>query len=375
MQQSGVVNSAFGADKFGFKDLKAINWNLGTSALYEHAIRNGEAQLTSGGALVAETGVHTGRSPKDKFTVRDANTENSVWWGGNQSITAEQFETLYQDFIAHAKGKTLFAQDLYGGADPAHRIKTRVYTELAWHSQFIRSLLIRPELAELASFAPELTIVDLPTFKADPARHGARTETMVAIDFARKIVLSGRPFYAGEITKSVFPTLNYYLPAKKVMPMHCSATVGPDGVAAIFFGLASLTDFFDGYFARRFKVESNMGRFMDPIADKILVLCAIVMLLAMNRVDPVMVFLFLARDIFIGGIRSVAAANNLIIAAKPFGKWKTAFQMAAIPCLLVYEPIFGIPLADIGYFGLWISVGLSLISGAEYTIGYYKSRA
>ncbi len=238
MQQSGVVNSAFGADKFGFKDLKAINWNLGTSALYEHAIRNGEAQLTSGGALVAETGVHTGRSPKDKFTVRDANTENSVWWGGNQSITAEQFETLYQDFIAHAKGKTLFAQDLYGGADPAHRIKTRVYTELAWHSQFIRSLLIRPELAELASFAPELTIVDLPTFKADPARHGARTETMVAIDFARKIVLIGGTFYAGEIKKSVFTTLNYYLPAKKVMPMHCSANVGPDGDAAIFFGLS-----------------------------------------------------------------------------------------------------------------------------------------
>ena len=238
MQQSGVVNSAFGADKFGFKDLKAINWNLGTSALYEHAIRNGEAQLTAGGALVAETGVHTGRSPKDKFTVRDANTENSVWWGGNQSITAEQFETLYQDFIAHAKGKTLFAQDLYGGADPAHRIKTRVYTELAWHSQFIRSLLIRPELAELASFAPELTIVDLPTFKADPARHGARTETMVAIDFARKIVLIGGTFYAGEIKKSVFTTLNYYLPAKKVMPMHCSANVGPDGDAAIFFGLS-----------------------------------------------------------------------------------------------------------------------------------------
>jgi len=144
--------------------------------------------------------------------------------------------------------------------------------------------------------------------------------------------------------------------------------------AAILFGLAGVTDWLDGFLARRWKVESNMGRFMDPIADKILVLGAIVMLLAMGRVDPIMVFLFLARDIFIGGIRSVAAANNMIISAKPFGKWKTAVQMMAIPCLLVYEPLFGLPIADIGYYGLWASVGLSLISGAEYTVGYYKSR-
>ena len=145
-------------------------------------------------------------------------------------------------------------------------------------------------------------------------------------------------------------------------------------LAAALFILSSLTDWLDGYFARKYKVESNMGRLMDPIADKILVLGAIIMLLAMGRVDPIMVFLFLARDIFIGGIRSVAAANNQIIAAKPFGKWKTAFQMVAIPFLLVYEPVYGIPIADIGYYGLWVSVGLSLISGAEYTLGYYRSR-
>lgn len=144
--------------------------------------------------------------------------------------------------------------------------------------------------------------------------------------------------------------------------------------AAVLFVLASLTDWFDGMLARKYNVESTMGRLMDPIADKILVLGAIVMLLAMGRVDPVMVFLFLARDIFIGGIRAVAAADNLVIAAKPFGKWKTAFQMTAIPLLLIYEPIFGLPLADIGYYGLWVSVGLSLISGAEYTLGYYRSR-
>lgn len=143
MKETGVRNGAFGADKFGFKNLKGVNWNLGTPALYEHSLQNGEASLTADGALCAETGVFTGRSPKDKFTVRDATTDKTMWWAGNQSITAEQFETLYQDFLKHAEGMSLFAQDLYGGADPSFRIKTRVYTELAWHSLFIRTLLIR----------------------------------------------------------------------------------------------------------------------------------------------------------------------------------------------------------------------------------------
>ena len=126
---------------------------------------------------------------------------------------------------------TLFAQDLYGGADPALRIKTRVFTELAWHSLFIRTLLIRPDASELANFVPELTIIDLPSFRADPKRHGVRSENVVAIDFARKIVLIGGSYYAGEMKKSVFTTLNYYLPEKGVMPMHCSANVGPNGDA------------------------------------------------------------------------------------------------------------------------------------------------
>jgi len=238
VRETGVRNGAFGADKFGFKDLKAVNWNFGAPKLYEHALSRGEAELTADGAICAETGEFTGRSPKDKFTVRDATTENTVWWGGNQAITPEQFETLYNDFIEHAKGMELFAQDLYGGADPSHRIKTRVYTELAWHSLFIRTLLIRPELAELADFIPELTIVDLPSFKADPKRHGCRTETVVAIDFTRKVILIGGTRYAGEMKKSVFTTLNYYLPGKGVMPMHCSANVGDNDDSAIFFGLS-----------------------------------------------------------------------------------------------------------------------------------------
>lgn len=142
--------------------------------------------------------------------------------------------------------------------------------------------------------------------------------------------------------------------------------------AAVLFFLGSLTDWADGYFARRFKAESTAGKLMDPIADKLLVLGPIIMLLAMNRVDSAMVFLLLARDIFIGGVRSIAATNQIIISAKPFGKWKTALQMAGVPCLLIYDPLFGtVPLAKIGYVALWVSVVLSLVSGIQYTMGYF----
>ena len=154
MQETGSRNRAQGADKFGFKDLAAVHWNLDAPPLYEHAIAAGEASIVQGGPICAETGVHTGRSPKDKHTVVDALTESSVWWEGNRKISQENFQRLYEDFIAHARGKKLFAQDLYGGADPKYRIKTRVYTEYAWHSLFIRQLLIRPTEPELEDFVP-----------------------------------------------------------------------------------------------------------------------------------------------------------------------------------------------------------------------------
>src|SRR5579862_753640 len=237
VQETGVHNGAFGADKFGFKKLQGVNWNFGAPQLYEHSLKHGEAVVSADGALCADTGEFTGRSPKDKFTVRDALTDKSMWWAGNQSITSEQFEALYQDFLKHAEGMTLFAQDLYGGADPTFRIKTRVFTELAWHSLFIRTLLIRPEAIELSTFVPELTIIDMPSFRADPKRHGVRSENVVAIDFARKIVLIGGSHSAGQKKTRAFTTLNYYLPARGVLPMHCSANVGPDGDTAIFFGL------------------------------------------------------------------------------------------------------------------------------------------
>jgi phosphoenolpyruvate carboxykinase (ATP) len=240
VQETGVRNGACGADKFGFKELAAVHWNLDAPMLYEHAAAACEGAIVQGGPLCAETGHHTGRSPKDKHTVVDATTENTVWWEGNRKQTPQQFETLYQDFLAHARGKKLFAQDLYGGADPKYRIKVRVFTEYAWHSLFIRQLLIRPQLAELASFAPDMTIVDLPSFKPDAKRHGGRegSDTMVAIDFTRKIVLICGSSYAGEMKKSVFTALNFYLPAQGVMPMHCSANVGEKDDVALFFGLS-----------------------------------------------------------------------------------------------------------------------------------------
>ena len=240
MKETGLRNSAYGADKFGLKELAGVHWNLPDAPLYEHAIRAGEAAIVAGGALCAETGHHTGRSPKDKHTVVDDLTRDSVWWDGNRKLSKEHFDTLYQDILAHCKGRTLFAQDLYGGADPTYRIKVRVFTELAWHSLFIRTLLIRPDRSELSGFVPELTIIDIPSFTPDAKRHGGRegSDTMVAIDFSRKIVLICGTSYAGEMKKSVFTTLNFYLPAQNVVPMHCSANVGPDGDSALFFGLS-----------------------------------------------------------------------------------------------------------------------------------------
>lgn len=238
MQEVGNRNSSTGSDIFGFKGLKALYWNQNEPALYEYSLCRGETQLAAGGALVAETGIHTGRSPKDKFVVLDEATQESVWWDNNAQMSRVTFDQLLADFLDHAEGMELFAQDLYGGADPAHRLPVRVYTEYAWHSLFIRNLLLRPAAGELAAFVPEMTIIDLPSFKAGPERHGSRTETVIACDLTRKIVLIGGTSYAGEMKKSVFTMLNHLLPEKGIMPMHCSANVGKDGDAAVFFGLS-----------------------------------------------------------------------------------------------------------------------------------------
>ena len=170
--------------------------------------------------------------------MRDATTENTVWWDNNPAMTREAFDVLYADMLKAAEGKDLFVQDLYGCADPANRIKVRVITEYAWHSLFIRTMLRRPEVSELADFVPEMIIMDLPSFKADPQKYGIRSETIIGCDLTRKIVLIGNSSYAGEMKKSVFSFLNFLLPPKGVMPMHCSANVGPKGDVAVFFGLS-----------------------------------------------------------------------------------------------------------------------------------------
>ncbi len=219
--------------------LKAVRPNPSAAELYELAIRRGEAEVASTGALAMRTGAHTGRSAADKFVVRDATTEDAVWWDNNNALSPEHFETLLQDFLAHAADHELFLQDLYAGADPQYRLRARIYTELAWHALFIRHLLIVPPKAERQGFEPQFTVINLPSFRADPVRHGCRSETVIACNFARKLVLIGGTSYAGETKKSVFTYLNYVLPEMGVMPMHCSASEERSGGnAAIFFGLS-----------------------------------------------------------------------------------------------------------------------------------------
>jgi phosphoenolpyruvate carboxykinase (ATP) len=229
-----------GLEEQGIRTPAKLHWNLTTAPLVEHAVQRGEGLLAKDGPLVVKTGRHTGRSAQDKFIVRDETTDSAVWWGAtNKAMDADAFDRLHQDFLAALGGKDeLFVQDLYGGSQPEHRVRVRVINELAWHSLFIRTLLVRPEADELAGFVPEFTIIDLPSFRADPQRHGCRSETVIAVSFSKKLILIGGTAYAGEMKKSVFGLLNFLLPPQGIMPMHCSANIGPDGGTAVFFGLS-----------------------------------------------------------------------------------------------------------------------------------------
>ena len=239
MKQTGKHVSRVGLEQTGFRNLAALHWNLEVAPLYQIAAARDEGLIARDGPFVVATGEHTGRSAKDKFVVRDATTEDNVWWSNNKPMAPEHFERLHDAMTAYAQGRELFVQDLYGGADLDHRLPVRVVTEYAWHSLFIRQLLIRPETSELAAFDPQFTIVDLPGFQADPKIHGCRTGTVIAVNFAKRLILIGGTSYAGEMKKSVFTILNYLLPAKGIMPMHCSVNTARDGTnAAVFFGLS-----------------------------------------------------------------------------------------------------------------------------------------
>jgi phosphoenolpyruvate carboxykinase (ATP) len=224
----------------GIETRADLHWNLVTARLVEASVARGEGKLSADGPLVVETGAHTGRSAQDKFIVRDAETDGTVWWGkSNKAMTPEHFAALKADFMTALGSKEhLFVQDLYGGSQPENRVRVRVINELAWHNLFIRTMLVRPEEQELRDFQPEYTIVDLPSFRADPERHGTRSETVIAVNFTEKLILIGGTRYAGEMKKSVFGLLNYLLPSTGVMPMHCSANMGADGSTAVFFGLS-----------------------------------------------------------------------------------------------------------------------------------------
>ncbi len=224
----------------GITGAARVHYNYIEAALVEAAVARGEGRLSNGGAFLCSTGQFTGRSPKDKFVVRTPATENTIWWDNNAAMTPENFARLKADMLAHVKGRELFVQDLYAGADPVHRLDVRVVTELAWHGLFIRHLLRRPSRDELATFRPDWTVINCPSFKADPARHGCRTETAIVLNFDEKTVLIANTAYAGENKKAVFTVLNYLLPEKGVMPMHCSANhaLGNPVDAAVFFGLS-----------------------------------------------------------------------------------------------------------------------------------------
>ena len=214
--------------------------NLSPAALYEHAIRRSEAVIVSSGALGAETGKHTGRSPKDKFFVKEPSSEGAIWWhAGNQPISIDHFDGLLKRMTDYCDTHEVFTQDVFACADRRHRLSVRVVTQFAWHSLFARNLFIRPTTEDLRDFEPDFTVIALPAVKADPKRDGTASETFILVNLGRRIVIIGGSEYAGEIKKSIFTALNYLLPGNDVFPMHCSANVGGGGSdVALFFGLS-----------------------------------------------------------------------------------------------------------------------------------------
>ncbi len=234
-----TTQSGRGLEAHGVDSSKPVHFNLSPAALYEHAIRRHEGVLAQEGPLVCRTGAHTGRSPNDKFVVKEPSSEAQVWWGKvNKPIDAAHFDVLRRDIISHLKGQELFVQDLYAGADAEYRLPVRFIHEFAWQNLFVRNLFIVPPASALAGFQPQFTVMTAPSFKADPARHGTRSDVGIVVNFATREVLICGSSYAGENKKSIFSVLNYLLPLRGVLSMHCSANIGAGGDTALFFGLS-----------------------------------------------------------------------------------------------------------------------------------------
>ena len=223
----------------GVETSKPVHFNLSAAALYEHAIRRQEGQLAIDGPLVCRTGAHTGRSPNDKFVVKEPGSEAHVWWGKvNKPIEPANYDVLRRDIINHLKSQELFVQDLYAGADQQYRLPVRFIHELAWQNLFVRNLFIVPPASELETFQPQFTVMTAPSFKADPSRHGTRSEVAIVLNMASREILICGTSYGGENKKSIFTVLNYLLPLQNVLSMHCSANIGAGGDTALFFGLS-----------------------------------------------------------------------------------------------------------------------------------------
>ncbi|RZK41776.1 MAG: phosphoenolpyruvate carboxykinase (ATP) [Hymenobacter sp.] len=224
----------------GISQAQAVCLNLAPAALVEAALQNGEGTLTDTGALMADTGKFTGRSPKDRFVVQDENTADSVWWGDiNIPFAPDKFDQLHQKMVAYLADKKLYVRDAYAGANPDYQLKLRVVNELAWHNLFAYNLFLRPAEGVDTSWEPDFSIICAPGFQADPAVDGTRQGNFAILNFTKKMILIGGTAYAGEMKKGIFGVLNYLLPHERhTLPMHCSANVGQAGDTAIFFGLS-----------------------------------------------------------------------------------------------------------------------------------------
>ena len=234
-----MKHSTFGLQNHGLNNEAAIHWNLGAEPLYEATIRQGRGHMARGGALVVETGAYTGRSANDKFIVEEDTTRGNIWWGKvNRPNTEANFEALRLQMLAYFQRRELYVQDLVAGADPAYQLNVRVISDSPWHSLFARNMFRQPTPDQSADFVPELTILSAPYFQTMPERDGVNSDCAIMLNFKERMVLVAGTQYAGEIKKSVFSYLNYVLPDRNVLPMHCSANIGEKGDVGIFFGLS-----------------------------------------------------------------------------------------------------------------------------------------
>ncbi len=239
MREIGCNHSGHRLENHGLYNLSEIYWNLPTPELYEQAIQRREGTLSHMGPLVVRTGHHTGRSAEDKFIVEEDSSRSHIWWGTiNKPIAQHDFDVLHHRMASYLQMKEIYVQDCFAGADPEYRMPIRIITEYAWHSLFARNLFIQGTPESLKGHVPQFTVIDSPRFHAVPSLDHTRSETFILVNFAKRLVLIGGTSYAGEIKKSIFSVMNYLLPGRDVLPMHCSANIGPDGKTALFFGLS-----------------------------------------------------------------------------------------------------------------------------------------